>query len=216
MCGEKRAKSICRKPKAGSPPHVRGKGKDIDRTGRAAGITPACAGKSCISVRLSGLRGDHPRMCGEKESNIGGYVSTVGSPPHVRGKVRRLTLERLFTGITPACAGKSTKLRNAIRSKWDHPRMCGEKSAASTCPICARGSPPHVRGKVKENQTLWYEDRITPACAGKSYIRLALLHPTWDHPRMCGEKQLVAELPKTSLGSPPHVRGKASVQASSL
>ena len=139
--------------------------------------------------------------------------SYLGSPPHVRGKALCLPCLLPKHRITPACAGKSTKLRNAIRSKWDHPRMCGEKSAASTCPICARGSPPHVRGKVKENQTLWYEDRITPACAGKSYIRLALLHPTWDHPRMCGEKQLVAELPKTSLGSPPHVRGKVDLVA---
>ena len=190
---------------------MRGKAKHTHAFQFRHRITPACAGKRLCLTCVLAILWDHPRMCGEKESNIGGYVSTVGSPPHVRGKVRRLTLERLFTGITPACAGKSTKLRNAIRSKWDHPRMCGEKSAASTCPICARGSPPHVRGKVKENQTLWYEDRITPACAGKSYIRLALLHPTWDHPRMCGEKQLVAELPKTSLGSPPHVRGKGFV-----
>ena len=89
--------------------------------------------------------------------------------------------------------------------------MCGEKARTLIVQDEPQGSPPHVRGKVKENQTLWYEDRITPACAGKSYIRLALLHPTWDHPRMCGEKQLVAELPKTSLGSPPHVRGKVGV-----
>ena len=188
MCGEKRAKSICRKPKAGSPPHVRGKGKDIDRTGRAAGITPACAGKSCISVRLSGLRGDHPRMCGEKESNIGGYVSTVGSPPHVRGKVRRLTLERLFTGITPACAGKSTKLRNAIRSKWDHPRMCGEK-LYTPCIIAPNvGSPPHVRGKAACSGIAENEFGITPACAGKRVFRYPWFGSFWDHPRMCGEK----------------------------
>ena len=33
------------------------------------GITPAYAGKSCIFVRLSGLQGDHPRVCGEKMSS---------------------------------------------------------------------------------------------------------------------------------------------------
>ena len=134
--------------------------------------------------------------------------SYLGSPPHVRGKALCLPCLLPKHRITPACAGKRGQRVSAGNRKQDHPRMCGEKARTLIVQDEPQGSPPHVRGKVKENQTLWYEDRITPACAGKSYIRLALLHPTWDHPRMCGEKQLVAELPKTSLGSPPHVRGK--------
>ena len=50
----------------GSPPHARG--KDIDQTTHVdkAGITPACAGKSCQTQRaIDGVK-DHPRMRGEK------------------------------------------------------------------------------------------------------------------------------------------------------
>ena len=46
MCGEKECRFVLWKDNAGSPPHMRGKGKNADRAGRAAGITPAYAGKS--------------------------------------------------------------------------------------------------------------------------------------------------------------------------
>ena len=50
MCGEKcfwlKTLIFC----AGSPPHVRGKGKKIARKAESDGITPACAGKSISTV----------------------------------------------------------------------------------------------------------------------------------------------------------------------
>ena len=36
------------------------------------------------------------------------------------------------------------------------------------------GSPPHARGKVKEDKLPFRLDRITPACAGKS-VRQAVV-----------------------------------------
>ena len=51
-------------------------------------------------------------------------------------------------------------------------------------------------------------DRITPACAGKSSPGLSDMHANGDHPRMCGEKLGVALLALAFKGSPPHVRGK--------
>ena len=32
--------------------------------------------------------------------------------------------------------------------------------------------------------------------------------PTWDHPRMCGEKLCHRQIVRRVRGSPPHVRGK--------
>ena len=70
-------------------------------------ITPACAGKSSISMRVAQSCRDHPRVCGEKNAPIQTYVDDAGSPPRVRGKaILRLTYTRAV-GITPACAGKS-------------------------------------------------------------------------------------------------------------
>ena len=50
---------------------------------------------------------------------------------------------------------------------------------------------------------------ITPAYAGKS--RSVSRTPTVvrDHPRVCGEKKLMALVLRAVLGSPPHMRGKA-------
>ena len=45
MCGEKFNVLYYYGYNKGSPPHVRGKGKNANRRERAAGITPACAGK---------------------------------------------------------------------------------------------------------------------------------------------------------------------------
>ena len=55
--------------------------------------------------------------------------------------------------------------------------------------------------------------RITPACAGKSRSQPRLPCTGRDHPRACGEKQLVAVSPKQNLGSPPRMRGKVQIVA---
>ena len=46
VCGEKGRKNRFIFSHPGSPPRVRGKGKNTNRMGRTTGITPACAGKS--------------------------------------------------------------------------------------------------------------------------------------------------------------------------
>ena len=71
------------------------------------GITPAHAGKrpGGHGKRKSG--GDHPRPCGEKTFCIGKSLSTVGSPPPMRGKDYTFLGRSAGAGITPAHAGKS-------------------------------------------------------------------------------------------------------------
>ena len=45
-----------------------------------------------------------------------------------------------------------------------------------------------MRGKVGVRENKCFEDRITPAYAGKRYIDLAKKRLEEDHPRLCGEK----------------------------
>ena len=52
--------------------------------------------------------------------------------------------------------------------------------------------------------------RITPAHAGKRTSCGIAGHGFRDHPRTCGEKVLLSLKHKEKLGSPPHMRGKAS------
>ena len=91
-------------------------------------------------------------MCGEKKSQIKSALAKLGSPPHVRGKVQKNCLQSSTTGITPACAGKSSwkevdkanvedhpacagksfGLHCQNQNSEDHPRMCGEKEIADS------------------------------------------------------------------------------------
>ena len=165
--GEKNAIELELIKRGGSPPHVRGKAvyKDIKRA--AAGITPACAGKSIPGRSPLSTPGDHPRMCGEKATFRAAAKAAAGSPPHVRGKVNGRHTPLMIMRITPACAGKREFCRCRPGWRWDHPRMCGEKAVLFYADHPVEGSPPHVRGKAMVGAQLFYDLRITPACAGK-------------------------------------------------
>ena len=86
---------------------MRGKASSRVRSGTFLRITPAYAGKSGINCNQIPVTGDHPRLCGEKDTQVTGKPSNRGSPPPMRGKV-------LFPPFLPQCPE-------------DHPRLCGEK-----------------------------------------------------------------------------------------
>ena len=98
--------------------------------------------------------------------------------------------------------------RSASSPRQDHPRVCGEKCIFCTLQKLPLGSPPRVRGKEIWIKKAWANDRITPACAGKSGFRSSCCRRPWDHPRVCGEKWLSVLRIRPFLGSPPRVRGK--------
>ena len=167
---------------------MRGKASSWIKEGTENRITPAYAGKSSLSFLLLLLSGDHPRMCGEKHAVQIAQIFGKGSPPHVRGKAGVALLSGQIVGITPACAGKSCVVSGRTSQSWDHPRMCGEKTLGGMESHPARGSPPHVRGKVKQLCVLIALRGITPACAGKRSCAPHMDVSPRDHPRMCGEK----------------------------
>ena len=110
--------------------------------------------------------------------------------------------------ITPAYAGKS---RFEFFNKfiiWDHPRLCGEKKNISLEMIVILGSPPPMRGKVRQIRHLLFQIRITPAYAGKSLFRRMGHNQRRDHPRLCGEKMVFCAGVGCWWGSPPPMRGK--------
>ena len=148
MCGKDATLNSFFQPVWGSPPHVR------ERHLRKAYV-------------LSGT-GDHPRMCGKDAINSVVVGFRVGSPPHVRERLHDFPLLPLPSGITPACAGKTESSSSSSRIKQDHPRMCG-KDIIPTYPLRGvKGSPPHVRERRHRQDTHIVDDRITPACAGKT------------------------------------------------
>ena len=91
----------------GSPPHTRGKGRELAGGVRAQGITPAHAGK--------------------RQARPGQVGRPRGSPPHMRGKGFYHDVLCFHQGITPAYAGKRVGIFGFIGGARDHPRICGEK-----------------------------------------------------------------------------------------
>ena len=108
MGGEKRFSLIWVMASVGSPPRGRGKGgRNIERVNLLR-ITPAWAGKSVMMGIMTAVCRDHPRVGGEKFSNVIFQTSRRGSPPRGRGKVGPGLLFFPGCGITPAWAGKSS------------------------------------------------------------------------------------------------------------
>ena len=132
----------------------------------------------------------------------------TGSPPHARGKVDFLLFAPSEAGITPACAGKRISHIRPTHCERDHPRMRGEKVWDMMLFMAPLGSPPHARGKVYALAFAIDARGITPACAGKRKNSGSGSRIPWDHPRMRGEKWFAPFGTKSTLGSPPHARGK--------
>ena len=140
-----------------------------------------------------------------------GNNTAQGSPPRMRGKETWTRPMPIYSRITPAYAGKSTPPSAFRLSRWDHPRVCGEKSLAYGLWYAKLGSPPRVRGKAQRHAGLLLPAGITPACAGKRRSIGRLSQPTRDHPRVCGEKALSTFSSRKNSGSPPRMRGKVDL-----
>ena len=168
VCGEKFRPPFWLNFRQGSPPRMRGKGTHRRLDSAAVRITPAYAGKSAIVGGRPCAGRDHPRVCGEKELPRMFSLSTMGSPPRMRGKAGGSLILNVILGITPAYAGKRYTSMTSSPCCWDHPRVCGEKTAALHVLHLAMGSPPRMRGKELDFAGGADQPRITPAYAGKS------------------------------------------------
>ena len=87
----------------------------------------------------------------------------------MRGKVIKIIQTSCSWRITPAYAGKSLLEQEIYDTNTDHPRLCGEKSLTVDKTPFVLGSPPPMRGKVLSLAESEYQDRITPAYAGKRF-----------------------------------------------
>ena len=146
MCGEQTQRVMLPVILPGSPPRVRGTAWVYQFHPEKYRITPACAGNSFFSnAPVTGSR-DHPRVCGEQLLLPKRRLPRTGSPPRVRGTVRRRRPWARPIRITPACAGNRNTSALEIANLKDHPRVCGEQIIYCHARDLPRGSPPRVRG----------------------------------------------------------------------
>ena len=113
MCGKYTDRTLTNKVGTGSPPRVREvlelhkEWLNINR------ITPACAGSTLYSNRLTLNVRDHPRVCGKYYIILVLVAMEQGSPPRVREVHFIRQRAKRTVRITPACAG-STKAMEII------------------------------------------------------------------------------------------------------
>ena len=86
------------------------------------------------------------------------------------GEQQYLLFPTMAKRITPACAGNSCIISSIDTKEEDHPRVCGEQNATPQMGAVLNGSPPRVRGTVGLVAFGWVFLRITPACAGNSFL----------------------------------------------
>ena len=97
--------------------------------------------------------------------------------------------------------------------------MCGEQPPNRRQRKPLKGSPPRVRGTEGRFLPSKTTTRITPACAGNSVSPRSKPFVLKDHPRVCGEQLVPANISSHFVGSPPRVRGtvaSAGNQSSNL
>ena len=172
----------------GSPPLARGTANTKFVPDDTFGITPACAGNRIFSIALRPAAQDHPRLRGEQIAGLYAYPSMLGSPPLARGTVAPLVIWIISSGITPACAGNSCRMRVSFSASRDHPRLRGEQISSSIFSFRIAGSPPLARGTADTTTISAPVYRITPACAGNRFPPRALSAGLKDHPRLRGEQ----------------------------
>ena len=147
-------------------------------------------------------------MRGEDVALTLAHMTYPGSPPHARGRPGEGAVGTPRRGITPACAGKTWRAGPPGAHPADHPRMRGEDYRSRTRCGSSRGSPPHARGRQVNELPAVFQERITPACAGKTTSGSSKQVSSGDHPRMRGEDKAVVADAKIGEGSPPHARGR--------
>ena len=187
---------------------MRGKALFTLSTGIDTGITPAYAGKRSGHAAACADCTDHPRVCGEKGIHVILRIPVKGSPPRMRGKDLPACCFWACIGITPAYAGKRGRKERVQDENRDHPRVCGEKLGDLSEATANGGSPPRMRGKDAQVEKLPDYVGITPAYAGKSFLKSFLLYlPSGSPPRMRGK--VCGALRRTPmLGITPAYAGK--------
>ena len=66
----------------------------------------------------------------------------------MRGKLRGSLYRFLYSGITPAHAGKTAGQPVQVFVQWDHPRACGENLSWVAIQIFSVGITPAHAGKT--------------------------------------------------------------------
>ena len=150
----------------------------------------------------------HPRAGGENDLLRAIALTSFGSSPRGRGKLKFSPSLTPTQRLIPARAGKTVVSSVGCWAGWAHPRAGGENPWHARSVICAHGSSPRGRGKRAIARPRDGAPRLIPARAGKTCSRLRQGRSIRAHPRAGGENFLASRNTPIFLGSSPRGRGK--------
>ena len=125
----------------------------------------------------------------------------------MRGTQTQMKANPGYGGIIPADAGSTYVLALAGSAYRDHPRGCGEHASFFRgCDPCG-GSSPRMRGARPITAGDTVALGIIPADAGSTTCTATWRPAARDHPRGCGEHNLLSLVAIARTGSSPRMRG---------
>ena len=128
VCGENQQTGYGDCESSGTSPRMRGKHVIDVALDAAHGNIPAYAGKTIWLAFSAPSITEHPRVCGENSISDAELLEQLGTSPRMRGKQHFRNLTQVRLGNIPAYAGKTTPKHHSMRSRAEHPRVCGENS----------------------------------------------------------------------------------------
>ena len=166
----------------GSPPRTRGKLHDTGIIRKRSGITPACAGKTCLPHLASADTVKRPSAaaCASSAATFFLYVSSRDLK-RARFESRPGFHVPFFIALATIAASSS---QHCITNSS---LLALNSSTVISRPSYSQGSPPRVWGKLRYLLLRRSPGGITPAHAGKTPPVCASVPRRADHPRACGE-----------------------------
>ena len=115
---------------------------------------------------------------------------------------------RPTAGLIPAHAGKTGRCAAGEYARWAHPRSRGENIDDLLASTGFEGSSPLTRGKRAGGCQRRGRERLIPAHAGKTRVRIRRSGQVGAHPRSRGENPATVVNTVETMGSSPLTRGK--------
>ena len=191
----------------GSSPLARGTRGTDDSETVPAGLIPARAGNTNLTISSTSTSRAHPRSRGEHSDLSESRRQSPGSSPLARGTRFIAASEVTAKGLIPARAGNTVLSTLTGVTAGAHPRSRGEHTSSFVRRDSQLGSSPLARGTHPEGELNAHFPGLIPARAGNTDLAGHNVHRFRAHPRSRGEHFYQSPLAGGFWGSSPLARG---------
>ena len=154
---------------------------------------PAYAGNGATDRASAIIEAVHPRVCRERRNTGRPDNARNGSSPRMQGTGVFPGEVRVESRFIPAYAGNGSRCRNRIPAMTVHPRVCRERQGDFLPEEDPPGSSPRMQGTDCKRDHRPDNNQFIPAYAGNGAVIQAQRALQSVHPRVCRERQTVAQ-----------------------